>query len=291
VTGLAIKIALAIFAFVAAVLGVSDLKTVARDDSTFPLPWWRRITGVGYIKITFAALTLLLIGVNEYWSYQSGIRAKAEADRQTADIQAKLNQAHEDLLTDASVIERLSRTNDYLVIALDNSLVRAGVARVTSDQIDNQLVALQFENAQPVVLKRDDIVEWSLSCDAGRLPPILETSTCSQAGYGRLVANGFSVVLDEKSSRRTYFGTNSTSDALTFRSTAEGSACPATSEALKQALCKLEINVMREARWKFEDLKMTHAALTQSSISNDAQDACRRYRALFGESCEDALRK
>ena len=94
---LTIKILLAVFACIVAVLRVLDLKTVKDDQSAGRLGWWRRITAVGIVKIACALATLALLALNEYWSYESAIDAKKKADNDTATIQRQLKQAHEDI--------------------------------------------------------------------------------------------------------------------------------------------------------------------------------------------------
>ena len=289
-TSLLIKILLATFACVIGVLGVSDLKTVRENNASMPRPWWRRVTCVGYIKIACAIATLVLIGLNEYWSYTSAKAAAEKADAEAANLKSRLDRADEDMIANIQKIKELSRTNSYLVTSLDFSLVRAGAARVPWEDIASPQVVLRFENGDAVVPKAGDIVEWAFSCETGRLPALPTTADCAQAGYGRLVADSNPIVLDEKTGRRTFFGTRSTNGTMTYRSASEGGACFATAYAMKETHCDLEVTVMREARWKFEDLGEANKGLKEEPIPDDAQDACRRYQALFGETCEDALR-
>jgi hypothetical protein len=290
VTGLLIKIFLAVFACIVAVLGVSDLKTVVDNRASAPRPWWRRVTRIGKVKIACAIATLLLIGLNEYWSYTSTKAATAKADAEAKNLQSRLDRADEDMLANIRKIAELSRTNGYLVTTLDFSLVRAGAARVSWEDIASPQVELHFENGQSVIPKAGDVVEWVISCEDGRVPALPTTSTCAQTGYGRLMANAAPVVLDDKSGRRTFFGTRSTNGTMTYRSAAENNFCPETAEALKASHCDLELTIMREARWKFEQLGTEQNGPGEVSIPDDAQDACRRYQALFGESCQEALK-
>jgi hypothetical protein len=290
VSALLIKILLAVFACVIAILGVSDLKTVRDNGMLAPRPWWRRITCAGKVKMVCAIATLFLIGLNEYWSYTSAKVAKEQADAEAKNLQSRLDRADRDMLANIQKITELSRTNGYLVTTLDFSLVRAGAARVSWEDIASPQVKLHFENGQSVIPKAGDVVEWVISCEDGRLPALPTTATCAQSGYGRLMADAAPVVLDEKSGRRTFFGTRSTNATMTYRSAAENNYCPETAEALKASHCDLELTIMREARWKFEQLGTEHNGAGDVSIPDDAQDACRRYEALFGESCQQALR-
>src|ERR1700739_739934 len=114
VGGLLIKILLAAFAFVVAVLGVSDLKTVKEHDAYSPRPWWRRVTGAGKAKIACALATLALSCLNEYWSYTATKAAAEKADLQAQGLRSRLDRADRDMLSNIQRIAGISGTNGYL---------------------------------------------------------------------------------------------------------------------------------------------------------------------------------
>lgn len=104
----------------------------------------------------------------------------------------------------------------------------------------------------------------------------------------QLVANNFSIPLMAGTGRMTFFGTKTTGGALSYRSSAEESACRDTARSLKDAQCELNISVLSEARWRFEDMESLRKP---ENAMLPALDACRRYEALYGETCADAVRR
>lgn len=292
---LAIKILVAIFACLVAVLGVSDLKSVVEADPGQPKPWWRRLTPWGKTKIACAVVTLCLLGASEYLSYSAATAAARKASAQetalTSQLEAsegKLDEAKDALGASFVQLSRLSRTNDFLVRTLDQSVVRAGVARVQIADFRSPYIPMDFEGAGPVIPKNGDILEWSFVCRSGALPP---ATTCADGGFGRLMANSYSVPLTEKSGRETFFGTRSTGGTLEYRTPAEDGECPDLVEAMKTAQCELRLAVWREARWQFRDLTAKGNGSEPLAASTAAQDACRQYEALYGESCDEAVRR
>lgn len=296
---LLIKILLAVFACVTAVLGVSDLKSVSESDGS--TPWLRRITKAGVIKIVCALATLLLIAANEYLTYAGEAKASAKTEQtaqglqsQLAEALSKLDEARSALGASIMEIGRLSTNNGYLIRALDGSLRRAGTAKISTNEIDSPDLPLRFREGGDVIPQNGDVIEWVFDCSAGSLPPVptsQESSSCSSIAYGRLMANGAQIRLGATAGKRTFFGTRSRGGQLAYRSPSENGECPTAAAQMKAARCELEITVMTETRWFFEKLATTASQPTNHSIATAAQDACRRYEALYGESCEDAVRK
>ncbi len=290
-TALVIKLLLAVFAFVTAVLSVSDLKTVRpQEEYVVPPPWWRRVTIIGLVKIGFAAGTLLLLAAGEYLSYRANIDTAQKSDNQTRELQDHMAEAKAAAAANVREISRLARANKNLIAALDTSLVRAGTSRISDRRIDSQ-VNLNFETGEEFVPKRADQIEWTFICANGRLPELPgagQNGDCADIGYGALGANADRIRLRSMTGKQTYFGTRSTGEQM-FYEPVDSSRCPRTSSAIAEARCSLEITVMREARWKFRDLQQRSEDQTRVEIPEEAEDACRRYQALYGERCEDVV--
>lgn len=291
----AIKILVAIFACVIAILGVADLKSVREVDPAAPRPWWRRLTSWGKTKIACAVVTLLLLGTSEYLNYSSTTAAAAKAMDQETNLslqlessKTKLDEAKNALAATFVQLSRLSRTNDYLVRTLDQSVVRAGVARIQPQQFESPYIEMNFEGGGPILPKNGDILEWSFVCRSGALPP---AASCAGSGYGRFMANSYSIPITEKAGRETFFGTRSTGGKLEYRTPAEDGMCSKLAADMKTAQCELRISVWREAKWQFRDLQAHGGGAESLSSSDEAQDACRRYEALYGESCDEAVRR
>jgi hypothetical protein len=123
---LVLKIALGVFAFVVALLGVTDLKTVRPQDPETPKSWAKRITRIGVLKIFCAVAALVLLGLNEVLSYQVAVAASKQAEIDSQKLQSKIDQAGNNLIANILQLRSLARTNDYLVATLDSSLIRDG---------------------------------------------------------------------------------------------------------------------------------------------------------------------
>jgi hypothetical protein len=297
---LLLKITLGIFACIVAILGVSDHKTVEPQEDGNERSWLRRLTRIGILKICCALATLGLLGANEWVTYRTttaASEASSEASSQAASeskaLQDKLDDARQGLIVTIAQLRTLARTNDYLVATLDNSLVRAGIARVPPEEIQSRYYPLVFKGGSELQPKDGDSFEWAFVCQ-GRLPPIPsveQDGNCSQAGYGRLMANGSEILLNDVSGRRSYFKSRASGEQMTYRSSAEGGLCASIATQLKALSCALGITVMREARWKFEEYKKAESLSDPRSAQDEIQDACRRFQALYGESCEAAIQQ
>jgi hypothetical protein len=234
---LLLKIALGCFACIVAILGVSDHKTVEPQEDGNERSWFRRLTRVGIFKIACAVATLGLLGANEWVTYrtttsasEAAFEASSRAASESKALQDKLDDARQGLIVTIAQLRTLARTNDYLVATLDNSLVRAGIARVPPEEIQSRYYPVLFEGGSTLQPKEGDSFEWTFVCQ-GRLPPIPsveQDGNCSQAGYGRLMANGSEILLNEVSGRRTYFKSRASGEQMTYRSSAEGGWCPST---------------------------------------------------------------
>lgn len=289
-----LKVLVAIFACLVAILGVSDLKSVSDVDPVAPQPWWRRLTRWGKVKIACALVTLLLLGGSEYMSYSSTVATASQATEQENRLniqlersKEKLDEAKNTLAATFLELSRLSRSNEYLIRTIDQSVVRAGVSRIQPEQFDTEDIPMVFEGGGPVLPKNGDILEWSFVCRSGALPPV---ATCAGTGYGRFMANSYSIPITEKAGRETFFGTRSTGGKLEYRTPAEGGACSKLVTDMKTAQCELRLSVWREAKWQFKDLQDREGSKSLSA-SGAAQNACRRYEALYGESCDEAVRR
>lgn len=284
-TAFLIKVALGLFAFVVSILGVTDLKSVSEQTGLEEIGWWRRLTRWGVVKIFCAAATLALLGINEYLSYEKDMQSTGETEQ----LRQKLEEARSALGANLIQLKRLSRTNDYLVRALDKSTVRLATLRVVSSDISSSSVELKEENGKGFEPKKGDVIEWGFVCAGGpvpRYPSAAEDEECSGVGYGRLMANGYPINLRESMGRQVFFGTRSTGGTMEFRSSAEVFRCSGPASEMKKALCELQISVSRDARWEFRNFEDA-----PEDPDTATQDACRRYEALYGESCDEALKK
>lgn len=294
---LVIKIALGIFACVVALLGVLDYKTVIPPEDAVGVPWRKRFTRAGIAKIICALATLGLLAANELIGYRASAQASALAEKNASELKSQLTavrtkftESRDALAANILKLNSVARTNQYLVTTLDTSLVLAGISRVPVHDIDKAYVPLRFNDGKSLIPKRGDIFQWSFACQTGPLPPIptaQQDGSCSQVAYGRLMANGYPVLLSEENGQRPYFGSRSTGEQLSYRSPAEGGLCPSMAAQLKKMNCQLEITVMRQARWKFEQLSKNGAK--SSSLADQTQDACREYEAIFGKSCDSII--
>lgn len=293
------KIVMAVCALIVSVLGIAGVKALRIPPKGFPvLPLGvSRLTKAGWV-LAICAIGIFVAGAaNEILTFakEKAASAMAEADRNG--LQQKLDEAArrqreagEALASSFLETSKLSRLNQYLVRSLDGAMQRVGSIRVQASEIDDIDLELQFESGQAYKPKRGDIFDWTFVCRNGPLPPAakVDSAMCRPIGYGRLVANNFSIPLMAGSGRMTFFGTKTTGGTLSYRSSAEESACRDTARSLKDSQCELDISVLSEARWRFEDMESLRKP---ENAMLPALDACRRYEALYGETCADAVRR
>jgi hypothetical protein len=285
---MALKIAVGVFALIVAVLAVTEIKGVRPKDFENPKAWWRRLTPAGVIKLVCAIITLALLATNEWITYSDGVNSKVTADATQRGLEEKIKDAHDGMLFSIGQLKVLARQNDYLVASLDGSLNMAGIARVPAEKIDRRYYELAFDGGEPLTLKRGDVIDWSIVCAGGPLPAITtpdHSSGCAQAGYGRLMADGFQIPLMQQSGHNVFFGSKSTGGILSYRSPAETDNCPAMAETMKAQHCEVQLSVMRQARWKYEEAISKGGLSTNVNGEKSVQDACREYEAIFNDSC------
>jgi hypothetical protein len=279
---LVVKICLAFFALVTAGLAIADVKSFHEE-----LPqrsWAKRLTVWGALKIAAAILTFLFAGFNEYLTYQTS----QDADREAGALRNQTTSLTNELSSAKSEIVRLSHTNEYLVRTLDQSVIRAGTARVPLTQLMQSYIKVTLSSGAPAVLKSDDEVEWSFQCMAGRLVEVTGSTTCIRQGYGRLMSNQSQLVLRDNSGRGS-FDSRSIGGILEYRPPSEDPSCRDVAAAMQAAECELRLTVWREAKWQFRDLGSTETSNAETPRDQGTQDACRRYEALYGKSCAEAM--
>lgn len=289
---IAIKVALAISALTVAV--ITTLGFRLRDRDAKPgAGFWNRLTRAGKINLASAVATFLLVLTTEIANYfeqeaqtrqAEEERTRAAADRSTLNDELESTKAA--LGRTIIDVNSLNRRNEYLVQALDKSIIKAGVSRVPIENTRGSGSPLKFDRGgNDIAPKNGDDIEWTFVCN-GDLPELGIQSGCNEIAYGRLMANSYAVVLRQASGRQTFFGTRATGGTLEYRNPSEDYSCHDLTERLILGKCELHLTVWREARWQFEDLESRSPA---ESDAISTQDACRQYEALYGETCEEAL--
>jgi len=290
-----VKLAIGICAFAVAVTAALDMPLRKRLRGGASPNLWNRLTVAGKVNLACAVATLALVLVNEVAEYYDSIAkeeiAKADQDRlqiQLASTQQRLVESRLALGRTIIELETLSRKNGYMILSLDNTMIRQEISRVSLKNASGVGTKLSTPSGQSIVPKDGDEVRWNLVCQRS-LPPIDEASqTCAEIAYGRLMANGESVVLRTAVGSQILFGTRANGGELEYRSPSEDFTCNGLTEQMRGAMCELHLSIWREGRWQFRDKDMLSAPVT-TKVS--AEDACRRYEALYGESCEDALKR
>ncbi|NSZ03170.1 hypothetical protein G6M70_11290 [Agrobacterium tumefaciens] len=291
-----IKIALGLCALVVAVIAALEWPLSSKLPEDTKKTLWKRLTKAGRVNLVCAAAAFLLVGVSEVMDYfdskESVAAAKAQDDlvnEHLSTAQANLEAAKMAVGQSLLDMAALKRENEYWVRTLDKSVVRAGVARLRIEDSSGAGDPLRFTGGVEVSPNNGDQVEWKFVCNGGP-PPINQISdtTCKGIGYGRLMANGFPIVLNEASGRGVFFGTRSTGETLEYRNPSEDYICNDLTVKMEAAQCELQLSVWTEARWEFSELKKNDP---RDTVALETQDACRRYTALYGETCEAAVER
>ncbi|MBB4279345.1 hypothetical protein [Rhizobium mongolense] len=290
------KIALGLCALVVAVIAALERPLSSKLPEDVEKSLWRRLTFAGRVNLVCAAAAFLLVGISETLDYVDDKDSAAESKAQNELVNEQLTQTQADLgaaklAVGQSLLDMasLKRENEYLVRTLDKSIVRAGVARLRIEDSNAAGDPLKFAGGKEIVPKNEDQVEWKFVCMGG-LPPVdqISDTTCKGIGYGRLMANGSPIVLNEASGRGVLFGTRSTGGVLEYRNPSEDYSCNDLTKKMEAAQCELQLSVWTEARWQFSELKEQD---TRDTVALSTQDACRRYAALYGETCDQAVER
>lgn len=295
---LIIKVLLAVFAFIVALMSIVDLKSFR--DTFYPAPAWRRLTSWGVVRIFCAVSVLALAGLNEFFSYTDAAdRQAAEDARQIAD-EARQKELQKSFAESKAVLggtilrmRDLSTVNEYLVSSLDSIPTIYGRGRAPSDQGSRLYINIPMESGadfqeRPYIPRKGDIINWDFVCYGGEFPKNWESrpADCAAAPFGKLTANGYVMPLSEKSGRSIYFGTRSSGEQLSYTTPMEREACWPLGKQLVDRRCELQVDVFREARWRHIDRPRT----SDTSDPNRAlKDTCRAYEALYGQSCADII--
>lgn len=293
-TALTVKVLLAFFALLTAVLGFFDIKSIEpQDPYRSPVPWWRRITRMGFARLFCAVATFGFLARSEYINYSalqdSDAKAKEQSEQvrlsgqRIVELQKRIEQAKEGIASSVLETKRLGMSNRNLVTSLDGAIRRAGTAEVPEDKID-ETMDLVFSDGEKVIPKDGDRLDWTVSC-LSSLPPLRSSEQgddCRAAGYGSLVANGRRIAINSLASHRVY-SNRSSGAQLRY----EPPYCLSTSSSLKESHCTLQIEVMREVRWRYEQLQEHDTRDAGNAPPIEALEACRAYTALYGERCED----
>lgn len=288
-----VKVAMGVSALAVAVTLALGLPLRKPPGETISPGVWQNLTAGGKINLVCAVATFVLVLMNELIGYYDSqtreIIAKAERDRLEENLRSTRERLLESRLALGRTIvevETLSRKNDYVVMSLDKNIVRQAVARIHLKNASGVGTTLRTIDGQPIVTIRGDEVRWALVCQKP-LPPIDGTKgECAEIGYGSLVSNSASVALRTTIGSQILFGLRSGRGELEYRSPSVDFACNRLTEQMTEAMCELQVSIWREGRWEFRDREKFPAAGT-TKISSE--DACRRYEAIFGESCEQAL--
>lgn len=292
---LIVKVLLAIFAFLTAIVSIFDKKTFIENYSS-ESKFWRRLSGWGVLKISLATITLILVGINEYTSYQNAADSNERSKKTQADLEAsikagnsKLEQARNALGATLLSLRSLSTRNDYIIKSLDGLQTRFGSLRISASSFEDIYTQLSIEGQGPYVPRAGDVLEWRFICPINISPSenMQIIQACQQNLYGNLTANSEKIQLNTTSGRATYLGTRSTGGRMRYASPAETESCLPMARLLASNGCELRIEVMREARWKFIEQQQ----LGTNNLDSDqaVDDACRRYEALYGTSCRDII--
>ncbi|MDX1047098.1 hypothetical protein GOL40_28035 [Sinorhizobium medicae] len=291
-----VKIALGVCAFVVAVIAALEYPLTFNDAAGAKRPYWKRLTPAGKANLVCAIAAFALVVVSEIADYREDEARTASADTQNKAINEQLAKAEANLGDAKMAIGRtlidlasLKRENSYLVRTLDKSMFRAGVARLTIEDSSGTGDHVLFAGGKEIIPKARDEVEWKFVC-RDSLPVLADVtdSMCRQIAYGRLMANGDQIVLGSPEGRRVLFGTRSTGGVLEYRNPSEDYSCADLTRRMEAASCELQLAIWREGRWEFEELKELDQADTPSI---ETQDACRKYEALFGETCDQAVER
>lgn len=291
-----IKIALGLCALVVAVVAALEwpLSSKLPEDARKSL--WKRLTLAGRVNLVCAAAAFLLVGISEIMDYVDDKESAAESKAQNHSVNEQLTKTEANLgaaklAVGQSLLDMasLKRENEYLVRTLDKSIVRAGVARLRIEDSSGAGDPLKFAGGKEIAPKNEDQIEWKFVC-MGSLPPVdqISDTICKGIGYGRLMANGSPIVLNEASGRGVLFGTRSTGGTLEYRNPSEDYSCNDLTKQMEAAQCELQLSVWTEARWQFSELKQQD---TRDTVALSTQDACRRYAALYGETCDQAVER
>lgn len=288
---LIVKICLGFTAFVTAVIGLS--KGESLKPGTHRL--WRRLSKIGMWRLGFAVLTLGLVILNEWLTHQSAKEAEQKAAADLTQTRTQLTKV-EDQLADSRkslgmslvVLDALTMTNETIVQLLDNTLYREGTITVSKFSGFEDM-PLKFADGRDYVPERGDTIEWAFECSRGSLPPIPSMeidNQCGSTAYGRLFANSTPIPIRKEASRGYYYGDRSTGGTMSYRSPSEGSYCVRMGRDLEAAGCVLKIDVLRLGKVKFAKEKI--------EFTDDTRDyyrLCRKYEALYGQSCAQFMKK
>ncbi len=211
-----LTVTLAVFAFLTAIHGTSDKKSVATAAEGDTSGWHKRITGWGLLRIALMSGTLAFAILNGLQTYRSSQASKESSDKQQAIItdQAKKLADAQGALDDLKAkLASAGRTIDLAEFAV--RMVRgfqgnynASMSPLSS--IDYDLTAYDGSKYSP---KRGDRLEYSLVCRNGRPPDV---KACSSDAFGFLDADGDKFPITQLNGQYVFQGTRSTGGEMTF---------------------------------------------------------------------------
>lgn len=295
-----VKIFLAVFAFSLALIQLFELKSFS-EDPTAKIPKWKRLTRYGYAKLTIAALTLVLGGLNEYLSLSSARSSKIAAELEKNELNSTLNASRDKIEQLGGVLQQMGaeqialiRTNSYLSLVLDSSVVKGGLGIVQPENMTTETTIVRAAEGSKFDPKKGDEIQWNFNCFSGALPQLQDAEQqydCRQAGYGRLLAYSYPIILDQISGRKPLVGTRSNDGEMVYKSPIEYSQCSALAENMAKSSCELQITIWSQAKNKILEMEDRLKNLDPLDLSPEAANACRKYAALSGETCEEALKR
>jgi hypothetical protein len=276
--------ALAVFAFLTALHGVSDHKSVYPPDESLPTSWYRRITRWGYVKVALILATFVFGCLNGYltWSSSNDARSKQDAQQQTINDQnAKLADAQSLLASVNTKLAAAARAIDLAEKAVRNTRVFEGqyqAAMFPMSGIEYDLIDHQGRKYQPL---REDRIEYNLVCRGGPAPDL---TSCPQRAYGHLLANDDKVPVVQLSGSYVFQGTRSTGGYMTFEATTD---CTPIRQQLEASMCEVNLDVTRlGARLELEQMRKDGFAFDTGLTDSAHDDLCRAYDILYGAKCD-----
>lgn len=275
---------------------VLDFRSLHEVESRRNGKIFGRLTKFGVVRIAIALLTLVFIAVNEYLSYIDQINTSTANKEIQESLSKSINDTKEKLEASNEYINELTReiaklqsTSAALSQALDASLIRKERAIVRTEDFGGQVTYLLNDRGQKVSPKKGDDIEWNIACFAGVPPALPANGSCDLAGFGRVIAFSYPVNFDRSFGKKTLVGTASNDAEMVYQSPVF-LGCREIAQQLQDRSCELQMTFWREARYEvLEHLEKIDGS--QLDLSPPALAACRRYAALYGESCEEALNR
>lgn len=290
-----LAILIALVTLVAAILGIFDLKTWGTEPPAQNGETGRgKLTTWGLLKIVCAAAVFVLIGLSEYLKSQASSEAAQREQalhQQIARLQDKAKATSEKLDQARESLRATLRKTDIIERSTRGQMTRHGSYVVEFSDATSVNIPLRNQGGSYVPANGDEI-SWSLFCRRGPIPEFTGQAKpigCDDQNFGSLIANFYRRAVAGTQGTFSFGGTRQRGNEMVYE--APWGYCRPVFDALRKRGCALEVRVNRSAG----EVRLEHleaGGFVNEDVENPlTSDLCLAYDLLYGETCEDVLRK